>query len=524
MSEQVILAKKIYTLDKPDEFFTAMVIKDDRIVELTQKENIDLEEDSSITIHDFSSDIIIPGFNDSHIHAVGFGIYRKNINLVGCDKKEFLRKIQDKVDSLNNSEWIIGRGWDHENFEKSVLPSKEDLDTISNNHPIIMHRICGHICVVNSKALQLAGITKDTPDSEGGVLDRDSATGDLTGILREGAIDLVKSCIPPLDSRKKIDLVKEALTSLNSTGITSIQTVDEQAYSLYKSLKDVDELTVRVYLTPMIDELPELIKHNVKSGEGDDLLRWGRIKLFSDGSLGAETAALNDNYENSSNNGLLIYSDQKLHDLLVNAHIHGWQLEVHAIGDRSAEQVVEQFESTDAYTNRAVLTHCQILSKSIIEKMSKLDIIANIQPIFLNTDLHWAEKKIGVKRMKYSYAWKTLLDASILCAGGSDAPVERPDPLLGIHAAVNRQDNNGYPPKGWYYKESLTVWDAVKLFTVNSAYAEFQEHQKGKLLVNYLADFIVLDKDIFEVPKEELKKIQVKSTFVGGKQVFKQNY
>ena len=524
MSEQVILAKKIYTLDKPNEFFTAMVIKDGKIIELTQKERINLEKDSSIQIVDFSSDIIIPGFNDSHIHAVGFGIYRKNITLVGCGKKEFLRKIQDKVDSLNNDDWIIGRGWDHENFEDSILPSKEDLDSVSNNHPILLHRICGHICVVNSKALQLAGITKDTPDPEGGLLDRDPTTGDLTGILRERAIDLVKACIPSIDSRKKIDLMKEALKELNSQGITSIQSVDENAYSLYKSLKDNEELTVRVYLTPMIDELPELIKSNVKSCEGDDLLRWGRIKLFSDGSLGAETAALNDNYENSSSNGLLIYTDQKLHDLLVNAHTHGWQIEVHAIGDLSAEQVVRQFEITDAYTNRAVLTHCQILNESIIEKMAKLGIVANIQPIFLNTDLHWAEKKIGVHRMKYSYAWKTLRNASILCAGGSDAPVERPDPLLGIHAAVNRQDNTDYPPEGWYKNESLSVWEAVKLFTVNSAYAEFQEHQKGKLLVNYLADFIVLDKDIFEIPTEDLKNIQVKATFLGGKQVFKQNY
>ncbi len=273
----------------------------------------------------------------------------------------------------------------------------------------------------------------------------------------------------------------------------------------------------------MITELPQLVTKGYHSKQGDDFLRWGRIKLFSDGSLGAETAALIDNYENSSSNGVLIYSEEELAKLISEAHINGWQLEIHAIGDRSAELVVKLFESTGAYKNRAVLTHCQILNESIIRKLAQLGIIANIQPIFINTDLHWAEKRIGKQRMKYSYAWKTLLDNKILCAGGSDAPVERPDPLFGIHAAVNRQDNNGYPSEGWYSSESLSVWDAVKLFTVNSAFAEFQEHQKGKLLAEYLADFIILDKDIFDIPSVDIRNISIEYTFVHGKQVFKRN-
>ncbi len=523
MSDKLVIAKKIYTLEKPGEFFTAMLIRDNKIVELTQKEKFSLETKSDYELLDYSDFTIIPGFNDSHIHVMGYSNFLKNINLIGCNKQEFIIRIKDKANSLANDEWIVGRGWDHENFVDGTLPTKEDLDEVSQDHPVVLHRICGHICVVNSKALRIANITNETADPEGGKIDRNLVSGEITGILRENAISLITSSIPEMNDKKKISFLKEGLRALSSKGLTSVQTVDENAYSYYKSLKDANELPLRVYLTSMAKELPDLIKKGIKSNEGDDFLRWGRIKLFSDGSLGAETAALIDNYEKSSDNGMLIYSDEKMNNLISEAHAHGWQLEIHAIGDRSAKQVVEQYEKTKAYTNRAVLTHCQILNKNIIDKMASLGIIANIQPVFLNTDLHWAEKKIGKQRMKYSYAWKTLLQHQILCAGGSDAPVERPDPILGIHAAVNRQDNNGVPTEGWYNNESLTVFEAVELFTSNAAFAEFQEHQKGKFLVNFLADFIILNKDIFEIPKSEIRDIQVIATYVDGKQIFKQN-
>lgn len=522
MSETLVIAKKIYSLDKPKEFFTAMVIKEGRISKVGSKEDFISNKANYDNILDFSDQYIIPGFNDSHIHVLGYGTNLRNLNLVGVDKKEFLKRIKERSASAADG-WILGRGWDQEHFSPSLYPTKEDLDSVSNGHPILLHRICGHICVVNSKALQIAGVTKATPNPEGGVIDKDPVTGEPTGILRENAVDLVKSVIPKYDSVQKVNFLREAITCLHSTGITSIQTVDENAYSLYNTLHEAGELTIRVYLTPMIKELPELIKIGAKSNQGDDFLRWGRIKLFSDGSLGAETAALIGNYQNSSSNGILMYSDQILYDLITNAHHHGWQLEIHAIGDRSSAQVVNAFEKAKSYTNRSVLTHCQILNESIITKMAKLGIIANIQPIFLNTDLHWAEKRLGKERMKYSYAWKKLLKNNIMCAGGSDAPVEKPDPLLGIHAAVNRQDNSGYPPEGWYREEALTVWEAVQLYTVNSAFAEFQEHQKGKLLKNYFADFIVLSKDIFEIPNEDIRKIKILQTFVNGAQVFKQN-
>ena len=523
MSKILVTAQKIYSLDKEDEFFTAMVIEDGRILEMGLKETYNLTSSSYDEIYDYSNQIIIPGFNDSHIHMLSYGEFLTKINLVGTTKQEFLDRIKKKVDSEHNSDWIIGRGWDHENFESSSYPTKHDLDSISKDHPIILHRICGHICVVNSKALEISHITSNTIAPDGGIIDIDPITGDTTGILRETAIDLVKDCIPETEQSIKLSYLRQAISDFNKKGITSVQTNDKNAYFLYKTIKDSNELTVRIYLTPMIDELPTLQKIGAKTNQGDNFLRWGRMKFFSDGSLGGETAALINNYINSSSNGILKYTEKKLVELMTQAHKNEWQLEIHAIGDRSAQLIVKLFESTSAFKNRAVLTHCQILNKDLIDKMAQLGIIANIQPIFLNTDLHWVEKKIGSNRMKYSYAWNTLRKANIVCAGGSDAPVESPDPILGIHAAVNRQDITGYPKEGWYMDEALTVWDAVRLFTVNSAYAEFQESQKGKLLANYLADFIVLDKDIFTVPKESIREIKIVSTFVHGKRVYNAN-
>ena len=523
MSQDLILAKKIYTLDKPNEFFTAMIIENGRIVELGSKENFCVPEHSYHAIIDFSKSVIIPGFNDSHIHMLSYGANLERLNFVDSSKEDFITKIRKKVDTTPQGEWVLGRGWDHEIFPNSIYPTKYDLDAISTDHPMLFERICGHICIVNSKALELAQITKDTPDPKGGIIDKDSRTGEITGILREEAIDLVGKMIPKENEEKKVHLLRKAIKKVNSLGITSVQTNDGLEFNVYQKLKENEELTIRVFLTPMITELEELRKLQVKTNMGDDLLRWGRIKVFSDGSLGAETAALLDNYENSTTNkGVLIYQEEELTNLFSNAHKLGWQLETHAIGDRSADMVINAYEKTGVYTNRPVLTHCQILTKEIIDKMASLGIVANIQPIFLNTDLYWAEKKIGKERMKYSYAWKTLVNSNILCAGGSDAPVEKPDPILGIHSAVNRQDITGKPEEGWYPNESLSIWEAIRLFTVNSAFAEFQEHQKGKLLPQYLADFIVLDKDIFLIPPTEIRTIQIISTFMNGKQIYKQ--
>lgn len=519
MTKKLVIAKKIYTMDKPDEFFTAMVIEKNIIKELSNKSLNDFANEIFDEINEFSDNVIIPGFNDSHIHVLGYGKSLESVNLVGCNsKKDFLTRIKEKVDITPAGKWIFGRGWDQERFDSKRYPTKVELDSLTKDHPIMLHRICGHICVVNSSALAICDITEVTKDPEGGFIDRLS-NYEPNGILRETAIQLVTDKLPKENSKTKEKWLKIALENLNKVGITSTHANDGDNYDLYKNLDD--KLTVRTYLTPFITEIDTLIKRDVKTEkESNYILRWGRIKIYADGSLGGETAAMKEPYENSDNNGMLIYDEKKLYALIKTAHDNGWQLETHAIGDYAAEVVIKAYERSGASSNRAVLTHCQILNKELIKKMAELDIIANIQPVFINTDLHWAERKIGKRRMRYSYAWKTLLNNNIQCAGGSDAPVEEPNPLLGIHAAVNRQDNNGYPKKGWYTNESLSVWEAVKLYTADSAFAEFQEKNKGKLLPGRVADFIVLDKDIFSIPERNLRYLNVLTTFFNGKKVF----
>jgi predicted amidohydrolase YtcJ len=441
------------------------------------------------------------------------------IDLVNCgSKEELLTKVRLKITETPPGTWILGRGWDHEKFIEKEFPNKIDLDKLSKDHPIFLHRSCGHIAVVNSSALSISEIKSETKDPDGGIIDR-FENGEPTGILKENAIHLVTSHIPEPSPESQSKWLLSAIKKLNEFGITSVHANDGNVHDLYVSLGE--KLTVRTYLTPFIEELPDLNKIGAKTCKNSNkLIRWGRIKIYSDGSLGGETAALKDPYVGKKNKGMLLYSYDDLLQKFKSAVESGWQLETHAIGDYAAEMVIKAYEESRAHTNRAVLTHAQILNEELIKKMAELGIIANIQPIFINSDLHWAEKKIGESRMRFSYAWRTLMEKGIHCAGGSDAPVEQPNPLFGIHAAVNRQDNDGIPEKGWYPEQSLSVFEAVKLYTINSAFAEFQEEKKGVLKKGMYADFIVLNKDIFSVPKREIRFLKVMATFLGGNLVY----
>ncbi|MHA2032523.1 MAG: amidohydrolase [Candidatus Kariarchaeaceae archaeon] len=307
---------------------------------------------------------------------------------------------------------------------------------------------------------------------------------------------------------------------LNSVGITSIQTIDEHGLEVYQNLKN--DLNLRVTFTPNHDELDEILIDNpdIRTGMGDDYFRWGRIKIYSDGSLGAQTAAMREFYENTNNSGILFYQKDKLHNMIEKFNKMGWQLEIHAIGDKGAELTIEGFEKFVKKGGRPILVHCQVLGDDLIKKMAQLGVVASIQPVFVETDIGTADKFLGEKRMKYSYAWKTLMKNGVKCVGGSDAPIEDANPIKGIHAAVNRQRSDGFPEEGWYPEEKYSIWDALRLFTFNSAYAEFQEKRKGLLKPGYLADFVLLDKDPFTILPDKLLTIEVKATYLGGKKVF----
>jgi predicted amidohydrolase YtcJ len=272
---------------------------------------------------------------------------------------------------------------------------------------------------------------------------------------------------------------------------------------------------------PSIDEISDLSKKGIKTGTGDNWLRWGRVKIFADGSLGAETAALREPYQNSNNTGVLIRSPNELESMVQFADDKKWQIETHVIGDKAAEIAINAYDYIKGSDSRPVLTHCQVVDSDLLKRMASKKIIANIQPIFVNSDQLWAEERLGKERMKYGYAWKTIIDSGVICAGGSDAPIEPPAPIYGIHAAVNRQNLKKQPPNGWYPQEKLSIWESISLWTRNAAYAEYMEKEKGMLLSGMLADFVVLDKDPFQIKPENILEISVLATGIGGTLVYK---
>ncbi|TFG20460.1 MAG: amidohydrolase [Promethearchaeota archaeon] len=516
---QVFSADRIYSMDSPNEFYRAMIIENGKITRLLDMKTFEAEKTTYSNIIELEG-FIFPGFIDSHIHAISYGRYMEYVDLRNVHSiKEMVEIIAEKVKTTSEGEWIYGIAWNQEKFSENRYPTKDDLDTIGSKNPIVLKRVCTHVLVVNSVILEQANITRDTPDPEGGIIDRDIA-GYPTGILRENATDLIASIEPKPSRGDLIRWQKKSQKYLNAFGITSVHTLDEECYPAYRTIKD--SLTLRVYFCPKHNKLDFLYNEepNAKTGLGDDMLRLGRVKLFADGSLGAKTAAMRDPYETSEDKGVPIHTKEDLCNIIEAMNRKGWQLETHVIGDKGAEMVLDCYENIYKHDYRPILTHCQILAKDLVQRMAKSEVIASIQPFFIETDMDFVEKFIGVERMKYSYAWKTLLEYGIKCCGGSDAPVDIPNPFNGIYAAVTRKKLDGSPATGWLPEQKLTVWDALRLYTYGGAYAEYQEHQKGLLKPGYLADFIVLDKDPFDIPTHELKDIQVKNTFLGGKEVF----
>ena len=495
-----------------------IIIENEIIIELTSKDQVLSSNKEFSEIIEYHG-TIIPGFIDTHLHTIGIGSRLEYVELKGVKSiKEMTTRVEEKVSVTPVGQWVVGVGWDQELFNEKRYPNKWDLDSISPNHPVILSRACHHIGVLNSNALNLLKIEKSSPNPKGGIIEKKN--GELTGILKENAWSEAREKIPEPTIEDLSRWLLNAQDYLCSVGITTIHTLDSSKYETYLSLKD--KLKIRVYFTPNYEDLGELLKKypDAKTNIGNEYFRWGRLKLYSDGSLGSQTAAMREPYENTDNTGILIYSEEELHKRIKDINEKGWQLETHAIGDKGAEITINGYEKYLKKEKRPILTHCQILNENLIQKMSNLGIIASIQPIFIESDMNWAEKFVGKKRMKYSYAWKTLMDSGVWCSGGSDAPIEKPDPILALHAAVNRQKTDRTPVSGWYPEEKLTIWEALRLFTYNGAYAEFQEHRKGLLKPGYLADFVLLDKNPFIISPEEILSLKVLGTFVGGKKIF----
>ncbi len=445
---------------------------------------------------DLGGKVVLPGFHDSHIHIFSLGRAAQRLNLVGSDSIAELKKRLQEYSQTSKSDWIVGYGWNQDMMVDGRYPCKDDIDEVISDRPVVLFRACHHIGLVNSKGLDILGIDSSSTSPEGGVIDFEN--GVPTGILREKALSMVTEHIQSASSvEERMRIIQRGIEECLKVGITSVQTNDPIAWEAYCQLDDEGKLPISVHLTFPVKEVlngsvpePGAVHGNVVAS---------RVKLFADGSLGASTAALNESYSDGTDTGVLIYSDEELEGLVSDLAQKGWRIEIHAIGDRAAEQVIRAFKKHPSV--RPVLTHAQVLSASAIEELSNSDIIANIQPVFLGTDKTFADARLG-ERVKYAYAWKTLIDNGILVAGGSDAPIESPNPLLGMYQAIYRRKNEEDTP--WRPEESLKFKEALELFTTRGAYASMTDGRSGALEIGMDADFIVLSEDVLEDPRKLL--------------------
>ncbi|KAI9988744.1 hypothetical protein PInf_022279 [Phytophthora infestans] len=469
---------------------------------------------------DLHGALVLPGLHDSHIHVAMLGESAEWLDLSGCTSYEnFTERLRRYDSQYPDKAWVVGIGWAQDELSSDArYPSRHDIDAVIRDRPVILHRACWHIAVVNTKALEIAGVDLDAKnhDVEHGAIDVDEKGA--TGVLREDAMQIVEkhASEPSLDLRVKY--FKSAFERCVRSGLTAVHTNDEDAWQVYTKLQTEKRLPVRVYLTPSVYELGK--PSTPKPGACEGLVSCYRMKIFSDGSLGAETAALRAPYKGTSNRGILMNSDQDLIKKISDASSAGYRVEIHAIGDRAAEQVLMALKAANVGPEkRPILTHCQILGADLIAQMREQGVIGNIQPSFTVTDALYVRKRLQDDVIPFSYCWKRMLDSGVACAGGSDAPIETCNPFQGIYDAIYRHKPNR-PEEVFLPEEQLSFNEALALYTKGGAFAAMEENALGQLSPGFQADFVVLRYDVSENHAALVMSDLVESVWVNGKKTY----
>ena len=472
---------------------------------------------------------VLPGLIDAHLHILGYSMTLDLLGVAGMESLEMVKAaVADRAGSRQTGDWVVGRGWDQDRWAEKREPNRFDLDEVSPNHPVYLQRNCNHLAVVNTAALKLAGITRETPDPDGGKIDRDPVTGEPTGLLRENAQGLVQRAIPAVSHERKRELLRRAMKEALSYGITAVHTDDvdraaggfDKAEDLFRSVQA--EAPVRVVQMIPMGMVEEGHQRGIVTGAGDEWYRYGQVKIFADGSLGGRTAAMIAPYsDDPSTRGIYMHSPESFIDQVANAHALGNQVGCHCIGDGAAQLFVDAVAEAQRRHPRPDarhrMIHCQILNEACIDGMVEQGIVGDIQPVFLKSDGYWFAERVGAERARTSYAWKTLLERGIPLCGGSDCPIEPLNIWYGIYCAVNRQDLNGFPAGGWQPEQKLSVAQALDMYTTGASYSTFQEGVKGTLAPGQWADLVVLDRNPFSCDPQELKDVKVQLTMVGGR-------
>ena len=506
----ILLNGNIITFDESLPSVQAIALYGDRIVAVGSNHEISMLASPDTTRIDVKGSTVLPGFIDCHVHLIEYGLSLSNLDLRNVGSIEELKKLVS-ARAREASSWVLGLGWDQEKFSEKRYPNRHDLDVASPDKPVMLRRVCGHICVVNSKALQIAQVDSKTPDSEGGVIDRDAA-GEPTGILRERAVELVERRIPVPTVEEYENAILAACRKAAEAGLTSVHCILSSEVELKALLKLRREgrLPIRFYVLVPASNLRTAKQLGLSTGFGDEWVRLGSVKIFTDGSLGARTAALDAPYnDDPMNSGVIIYGQEQLDEIVAEAQGSDFQVAVHAIGDRaigmSLEAVGKAVSGAPRKQLRHRIEHASVLNPELIKRLRESGLIVTVQPHFVVSDF-WVNQRLGPSRARFTYPFKSLLHAGLIVVGASDCPVEPLAPLLGIAAAVNRRG-----------PEALVAEDAVALYTRNAAYASFEENLKGTIAPGKYADLVVLEEDPRKARPSEIGGITVLMTMVGGR-------
>jgi predicted amidohydrolase YtcJ len=503
----ILLNGNIYTMDEENPRANAVAAYGSRIIAVGETDDVQRLVGRSTKVIDLQGKTVIPGLIDCHIHFAAYALRAQEITLDGvASLGEALERIAMRVETTKSEKWIMGGGWDKNLWALGRFPNKEDLDEVSANNPAALESKDCHTLWVNSLALSKASITRETVNPPGGEIERDPETGEATGILKENAIHIVKSVLPESTVEEVTKALKPAIMTAHALGVTSIHVPEgRQSFQAFQRLQSRGELRLRVCMLVPMENLDAVTELGLATGFGNELVRVGMMKMFADGALGSQTAAMLKPYEGDlENRGILIIA-------------------VHAIGDRANRMALDVIEDvSEVEAGRSILwriEHAQHVNPRDLKRYQQLGVIASIQPSHIALDMDIAERHLG-RRSREAYPLRSLLDNGVTLAFGSDSPVMPMNPLLGIYTAVTRKKFKGHPSGGWHPEESISIDEAVRAYTLDAAYASGEEGIKGSIEPGKLADLVVLSHNVFEVSEEAIVDVRVEMTVFDGDIVY----
>lgn len=531
-ADSIYINGNIYTVDDDFTTATAMAVKGDRILYVGDQEGAEAYLGAGTQVTDLEGNTVLPGLIEGHMHISNLGENHLKLDCYFKSKEDILEMVRQAAEAAEPGQWIQGSGWLDTLWETPGYPTKEELDAVAPDNPVILIRSDNHMCWVNSKALELAGITKDTPDPQGGkILKTDD--GELWGCLTDTAINLVRDLVPAYTVEEQQQALLLAQEQLFSYGFTSAVNAGTTVQGLenFKALYESGEMKLRTYpmimlTTDLTSPEAEYIRTHAPSEElYDNRMLVRGVKIVGDGSLGSRSSAMLEDYSDApGTKGEYRFTDEQMYEAVKLAYDNGYQTGVHAIGDGTNHQVLNAYErvmeENPREDARLRIEHFQIITAEDMQRALDMGILPAMQFTHATSDLTMAEDRIGSERIKTAYAWRTVLDAGSIIIGGSDAPVEKVNPFHGLYAGVTRMTRAGEPEGGWYPEQKVTREEALRAFTIWAAYGQFEEDLKGSLEPGKLADFIIIDRDYMTCPEADIKDIQVLATYVGNELVY----